>query len=62
MNKLDDVSGYRERLKLEKKIGNYNYIRDQKEPTGLYRYCLLIRLIATIISKYLTFKWERWYG
>lgn len=41
--------------KLRMRIKTYNRIRDNEEMSKI------IRLIASIYSKYYTYKWERWY-
>lgn len=61
-SELDELKRYRKRYQIERKIKDYNFIRDSKDGTGLMTYCLLVRLLASLISKYYTFKWERFYG
>lgn len=47
--------------KLERKITYYNFIRDLRDGDK-FAYCLFFRIIAIIISKYYTWKWENYYN
>ena len=55
------VKSYNTLNKLENKINKLNNIRDRKLKNGEFKYSRKQRFIASLMSVYYTYKWERWY-